>query len=46
MNRVAIAGIVAAVLIAGFVFTPFSSGGIQSATAQVQPQQALQKKYF
>jgi nitrite reductase (NO-forming) len=38
MNRVAIAGIVAAVLIAGFVFTPFSSGGIQSATAQVQPQ--------
>jgi nitrite reductase (NO-forming) len=32
------AGIVAVVLIAGFVFTPFSSGGIQSATAQVQPQ--------
>ena len=32
------AGIVAAVLIAGFVFTPFSSGGIQSATAQVQSQ--------
>ncbi len=38
MNKVPIAGIVAAVLIAGFVFTPFSSGGIQSATAQVQPQ--------
>ncbi len=38
MNKVPIAGIVAAVLIAGFVFTPFSSGGIQSAIAQVQPQ--------
>jgi nitrite reductase (NO-forming) len=38
MNKVAMAGIVAAVLIAGFVFTPFSSGGIQSATAQVQSQ--------
>ena len=38
MNKVPIAGIVAAVLIAGFVFTPFTSGGIQSAIAQVQPQ--------
>src|SRR5918996_606083 len=47
MNRVAIAGIVAAVLIAGFVFTPFSSGGIQSATAQVQPQPTgITKKVF
>jgi nitrite reductase (NO-forming) len=41
------AGIVAAVLIAGFVFTPFSSGGIQSATAQVQPQPTgVTKKVF
>ena len=47
MNRVAMAGIVAAVLIAGFVFTPFSSGGIQSATAQVQPQPTgVTKKVF
>jgi nitrite reductase (NO-forming) len=47
MNRVAIASIVAAVLIAGFVFTPFSSGGIQSATAQVQSQPTgVTKKVF
>jgi nitrite reductase (NO-forming) len=47
MNRVAVAGIVAAVLIAGFVFTPFSSGGIQSATAQVQSQPTgVTKKVF
>jgi nitrite reductase (NO-forming) len=47
MNRVAIAGIVAAVLVAGFVFTPFSSGGIQSATAQVQSQPTgVTKKVF
>jgi nitrite reductase (NO-forming) len=47
MNRVAVASIVAAVLIAGFVFTPFSSGGIQSATAQVQSQPTgVTKKVF
>ena len=47
MNRVALASIVAAVLIAGFVFTPFSSGGIQSATAQVQSQPTgVTKKVF
>ena len=47
MNRVAVASIVAAVLIAGFVFTPFSSGGIQRATAQVQSQPTgVTKKVF
>jgi nitrite reductase (NO-forming) len=37
MNNVVIAGIIAGVLIAGFIFTPFNSGGIPGAAAQVQP---------
>ena len=38
MNNVILTGIIAAVLIAGFVLAPFKSGGIPSASAQVQPQ--------
>ncbi len=38
MNNVILTGIIAAVLIAGFVLAPFNSGGIPSASAQVQPQ--------
>ena len=37
MNNVVMTGIIASVLIAGFVFAPFNSGGITSAEAQVQP---------
>ena len=36
MNNVIIAGIIAGVLIAGFIFAPFNSGGIPGAAAQVQ----------
>jgi nitrite reductase (NO-forming) len=38
MNNVILTGIIAAVLIAGFVLAPFNSGGIPKASAQVQPQ--------
>jgi nitrite reductase (NO-forming) len=36
MNNVVIAGIIAGVLVAGFIFAPFNSGGIPGAAAQVQ----------
>ena len=38
MNNVVITGIIAGVLIAGFIFAPFNSGGIPGASAQVPPQ--------
>ncbi|HYX55707.1 MAG TPA: multicopper oxidase domain-containing protein [Nitrososphaeraceae archaeon] len=38
MNKVVITGIIAGVLIAGFIFAPFNSGGIPGAAAQVSPQ--------
>jgi nitrite reductase (NO-forming) len=38
MNKVILTGIIAAVLIAGFVLAPFNSGGIPKASAQVPPQ--------
>src|SRR5919202_2857907 len=38
MNKVVITGIIAGVLIAGFIFAPFNSGGIPGAVAQVPAQ--------
>src|SRR5919202_1673611 len=38
MNKFVITGIIAGVLIAGFIFAPFNSGGIPGASAQVPPQ--------